>query len=130
MSSIGRFLIERSAFAVVPLLGVVAWGFHPAASAPTTVDPWAAPAPSTTQQVAAMVGGIAKDFGVGTAHAAGGQEQSATFSFRKARIAETYASHGYRQAKTARALGTDVAGLRRTLRQYGIIEWPEGHKGL
>jgi hypothetical protein len=130
MSSIARFVMERSAFAIVPLLGVVAWAFHPTASGPAPVDPWSAPAPSASQQVAAMVDGVARDFGIGTAQAAGGEGQSAAFSYRKARIAESYASHGYRQAETARALGTDVAGLRRMLRQYGIIEWPEGHKGL
>lgn len=130
MSSIGRFLIERSAFAIVPLLGVLAWGYHPAPSGPAPVDPWAAPAPSTSQQIAAMVDGIGRDFGIGTAKAAAGDEQSAASAYRKARIAESYASHGYRQAETAKALGTDVPGLRRMLRQYGIIEWPEGHKGL
>jgi hypothetical protein len=88
------------------------------------------PSDRERQQVAAMVDGVARDFGIGTAQAAGGEGQSAAFSYRKARIAESYASHGYRQAETARALGTDVAGLRRMLRQYGIIEWPEGHKGL
>lgn len=128
MNTIARLLLERSAFAIVPLLGIVLWNFQPAPAAPQPVDPWAAPPPSTSQQLAAAVDGLGERLGIGTAHAAGGEDTSATFAYQKAKIAGIYAGHSYRQNDTAKALGTDVAGLRRMLRHYGIIEWPEGHK--
>jgi DNA-binding NtrC family response regulator len=120
--------MERSAFAAVPLLGLVVWNFHPEPRAPEPANPWEVPAPTAGDQMASLLDGIGQRFGVGTAKAAGGEEQSAAAAYQKARISEIYASHDYHQQATAKALGTDAAGLRRLLRRYGIIEWPEGHK--
>ena len=128
MNSLGRLLAEKSFLAVFPLMAVIAWAFHPTFVAPKKVDPWSVPAPSQEDQLADAVDGLGRDFGIGQAQAAGGEARAATLAYQKAKITEVYARNGYNQKATAKALGIDVPGLQKTLRRYGIIEWPEGHK--
>lgn len=128
MESIGKFLMEKSAFAAVPILCVIAWNLQYIAPKQDDVDPWGRQKPSGTARLAAAFESIGEHLGIASAKAAGGGE--ATMAFRKAEITAIYAKAGYRQKLAAARMGMSQEQFQATLRQYGVIEWPEGHKAL
>lgn len=128
MFGIGRFLMEKSIFAVVPVLFVLFWYLAPAQTQQVESDPWGRHRPEAGTQLSRMIATVGEHFGVGTAKAAGDGE--AALAFRKARIAGVYARSGYRKQVAAARLGMSQARFEATLREYGIVEWPEGHKGI
>ncbi|MBU6266415.1 MAG: hypothetical protein KGN34_02665 [Sphingomonadales bacterium] len=128
MDRIGKFLIERSAFAVVPILCVIAWNLSYIAAPREEIDPWGRQKPSSTARLAAVMNDIGEHLGIASAKAAGNGE--ATLAFRKARISAVYAGAGYRKKVAAGRLGMSVPQFQAALRRYGVIEWPEGHKPL
>jgi len=128
MRTIGKFLMENSVFAVAPLAILLAANLKYIRPTFERVNPWAAPAPSPGEQLAATVDGLGERIGIGEAHAAGNGE--ATIAFRKAQISAVYKRNDYSQTASAHELGMSVKNFQSTLRRYGIIEWPEGHKGL
>jgi len=128
MEGIGKFLMEKSAFAAVPILCVIAWNLQYVAPREDDADPWGRHRPSGTTRLAAAFESIGEHLGIASAKAAGGGE--ATMAFRKAEITAIYARAGYRQKVAAAKMGMNLEQFRATLRQYGVIEWPEGHKAL